>query len=38
MIDFDDSKLKVGLSLVAAFDDATSDDTIIRWRVADADV
>lgn len=38
VIDFDHSKLKVGLPLVAAFDDVTSDDTIIRWRVADADV
>ncbi|MCP5364521.1 MAG: Zn-ribbon domain-containing OB-fold protein [Thermomicrobiales bacterium] len=35
IIDFDDSKLKVGLPLVAVFDDVTSEDTIIRWRVVD---
>ena len=28
--------LKVGLPLVAVFDDVTPEDTIIRWRVADA--
>jgi uncharacterized OB-fold protein len=36
VVDFDDSKLKVGLPLVAVFDDVTHEDTIIRWRVAAA--
>jgi len=36
VVDFDDSKLKVGLPLVAVFDDVTPEDTIIRWRVAAA--
>ena len=36
VVDFDDSKLKVGLPLVAVFDDVTPEDTIIRWRVRDA--
>ena len=29
--DLDDSRLEVGLPLVAVFDDVTKDDTIIRW-------
>jgi hypothetical protein len=36
VVDFTDSKLKVGLPLVAVFDDVTPEDTIIRWRVAAA--
>ena len=36
VVQFDDSQLKVGLPLVAVFDDVTTEDTIIRWRVADA--
>lgn len=36
VVDFDDSRLKVGLPLVAVFDDVTPEDTIIRWRVEDA--
>lgn len=36
VVDFDDARLKVGLSLEAAFDDVTSDDTIVRWRVVNS--
>jgi len=33
VIGFDDAKLKIGLPLVAVFDDVTPEDTIIRWCV-----
>lgn len=35
VVDFDDTKLRVGLPLEAVFDDVTSEDTIIRWRVVE---
>lgn len=36
VVDVDNSDLKVGLPLVAVFDDVTPDDTILRWRPAPA--
>ncbi|WP_037491973.1 Zn-ribbon domain-containing OB-fold protein [Sphingobium indicum] len=35
VVDFDDAQLKVGLPVVASYDDVTSEDTILRWRVVD---
>ena len=35
VVDCDDSRLRVGLPLVALFDDVTPEDTLVRWRVVD---